>query len=168
MSFFCDNGNKYIWELSCMCHITYNALICHLYLCLCREQRGFKPTPPFSPPMVICVDGSKWGLTTYKTMLRDFLSNTGNPQRHRKDNRANMYDCEGAVPLSFTLPFFIPLWFCFFVSSHEATFSPFPLHFPSFVSLFLSASICSSQDTDWGLAGGSKHSSSPAKSLMSI
>lgn len=144
-----------------------NVLVRHSYLSLCRKQTGFKPTQPVSSPMVICVDGSKRGLTTYKTTLRDFLSNTGDPQRHRQDNRANVCPCEDAVPLS--LSFFPPSMICFLLLSIKwSAFSPFSLHFLFFLSLFLSSCICSSQDTDWGLAGGSKRSFSPAKGLMSI
>lgn len=46
-------------------------------------------------------------------MLRDCLSNTGNPQRHTKDNRASVSDWKGAALLLFTLLFFyLPFLLC--------------------------------------------------------
>ncbi|TNN72198.1 hypothetical protein EYF80_017626 [Liparis tanakae] len=69
----------------------------HAHPCCWRpispQQDTRLQTQPVSPPMVICVDGSKRGLTTSKTTLRGFLSNTGDPQRHRQGNRANIV-CE--------------------------------------------------------------------------
>lgn len=94
-----------LMKLSPVCQMA-NGCICHSYLSSCRKQTWFKQ--PFFISDMICVDGSKRGLTTSKTTLRHFLSDAGNPQRHRQDNRANVLNCTDAVPLSVPVFFSLP------------------------------------------------------------
>lgn len=124
--------------------------------------------------MVIALNGSKCGLTAYKTMLRSFLLTTGHPQRQRR-HRASVHNCEKAVPLSFLsfIDFFHYSCFTHIMfllattAKKKKKKSPEDLIYLSIFLQVISFSFLSTSvipyDTHQGLTGGGKHSSSPAK-----
>lgn len=150
------------------CYHDVHAAICHPCLCLCSDQLGFKPT--HTPPLFSsCGDLCGW----IQVRINDLQEHAARlPVKQRSPAEAQKgQPSQCLLPwrccaVTFHAPLFPSpsVWFTFLFSSRRSRSG---FRSPS-GSLCVSSSACLCLLIPGYWAGGGKHSSPPARSLMSI